>query len=127
MYNSLDIQERDLSLFTRAYIEAMFFTDAGPDNPELEEKAAFENFAQETVDRIISDCAAFELANKALLNQAGDDEQNGHDFWLTRNHHGAGFWDRGYPESIGEALTRAAHGFGEVSLCLGDSGKLYLI
>ena len=53
----------------------------------------------------------------------GDDEQNGHDFWLTRNHHGAGFWDRGYVN--GDALTKAAHSFGNVELYVGDDGKIY--
>ena len=116
----------DLSSFTRAYVEAIFFTDAGPDAEEGLQEKAFSDFAPETVTKIISDCAAFELANTALLNEAGDAEQNGHDFWLTRNHHGAGFWDRGYAENIGNALTKAAHAFGEVSLTLGDDDKLYL-
>ncbi len=39
----------------------------------------------------------------------------GHDFWLTRNHHGCGFWDRGLGE-LGDRLTAAAHGAGETSL-----------
>ena len=40
-------------------------------------------------------------------------EQLGHDFWLTRNRHGAGFWDRGLGE-VGDKLTRLSHGFGGV-------------
>lgn len=42
-------------------------------------------------------------------------EQLGHDFWLTRNRHGAGFWDRGLGE-VGDKLTRLSHGFGGVEL-----------
>jgi hypothetical protein len=38
--------------------------------------------------------------------------QIGHDFWLTRNRHGAGFWDRGLGER-GRRLTDAAHVYGE--------------
>lgn len=41
--------------------------------------------------------------------------QLGHDFCLTRNHHGAGFWDRGYGE-LGEWLTRVCHAMGSQSL-----------
>lgn len=37
----------------------------------------------------------------------GEFSQFGHDFWLTRNGHGAGFWDRGHG-SIGDALTKWA-------------------
>ena len=40
-----------------------------------------------------------------------DLSQHAHDLWLTRNHHGAGFWDRGYGES-GEHLTQIAHYMG---------------
>lgn len=39
-------------------------------------------------------------------------EQIGHDFWLTRNHHGAGFWDRGLG-LVGDTLTELAHSFGD--------------
>lgn len=37
-------------------------------------------------------------------------EQCGHDFILTANHHGAGFWDRGLGVA-GDVLTEAAHGY----------------
>lgn len=58
----------------------------------------------------------------------GDDEwaMAGHDFWLTRNGHGAGFWDGGWPVN-GEALTEACNWFGEVSLYVGDEGEVHEI
>lgn len=43
-----------------------------------------------------------------------DDERAGHDFWLTRNGHGSGFWDRGLTN--GDELTKLAKSFGEVDL-----------
>ena len=49
----------------------------------------------------------------------------GHDFWLTRNGHGAGFWDRGLGEA-GKKLTDAAHAFGECNLYLGDDDVIHL-
>jgi hypothetical protein len=39
-----------------------------------------------------------------------DDEQIGHNFWLTRNYHGAGFWDGRCPD-IGDELTTICHKF----------------
>ena len=39
----------------------------------------------------------------------------GHDFALTRNHHGAGFWDRGLGD-LGERLTEAAQSYGSCDL-----------
>lgn len=40
-------------------------------------------------------------------------EQIGHDFILTRNGHGTGFWDRGLGE-IGDRLTECAQTFGSI-------------
>ena len=50
-------------------------------------------------------------------------EHLGHDFWLTRNHHGVGFWDRGLGE-LGERLTEASQGYGEVITFLHDDGRV---
>jgi hypothetical protein len=50
----------------------------------------------------------------------------GHDFWLTRNGHGAGFWDGDWPEPLATVLTDAAHAFGELSPYVGDDGLIYL-
>ena len=47
-----------------------------------------------------------------------------HDFWLTGNRHGAGFWDRGYGAD-GDTLTEAAHGYGDVDLYVGDDGQIH--
>lgn len=56
---------------------------------------------------------------------AHEDEQIGHDLWLTQNRHGAGFWDGAYEQSLGEALTRLAHSLGEVDVYVGDDGLAY--
>ena len=42
--------------------------------------------------------------------------QTGHDFWLTRNRHGAGFWDGDWPGTVGTWLTEQAHVYGESEL-----------
>ncbi len=69
-----------------------------------------------------ADCAAFVHATGPDL--AGlDPGQCGHDFWLTRNGHGAGFWDRGLG-ALGERLTKAAKAFGSVDLYVNDDGKV---
>lgn len=46
-------------------------------------------------------------------------ELAGHDFALTRNGHGAGFWDRGLGE-VGDKLTDLARSYGECSWILED-------
>ena len=52
-------------------------------------------------------------------------EQIGHDLWLTRNGHGAGFWDRGLGE-IGERLSEQARAMGSADLYRGDDGLIYV-
>ncbi len=54
-----------------------------------------------------------------------DDEAAGHDFWLTRNGHGAGFWDGDWPEPAATRLTASSKKYGEFNLYLGDDGKIY--
>jgi hypothetical protein len=61
------------------------------------------------------------LVDKCGLSAA----QVGHDFWLTRNGHGAGFWDRGIGD-YGDALTEHAHSFGASDVYVGDDGRLYV-
>jgi len=119
------LEYKDLNPFTQGYIDAIFFTDAGEDNPEFE-GLGFGDFAPETLTKIVTDCASFEMLHSKFLEQAGTPEQTGHDFWWTRNGHGAGFLDRGYPEEIGEALTAAAEQYCEIHLVKDDNDLLYL-
>jgi hypothetical protein len=68
---------------------------------------------------------------KLFLKYAGDsvdsidEEQLGHDIWLSRNHHGDGFFDRGYDDDIEKKLMDSAHKIGSVDIYLGDDGLLY--
>lgn len=52
-------------------------------------------------------------------------ESFGHDIWLTRNHHGAGFWDGDYSYEVEEVLMEAIKVLRGVNLVLGDDMKLY--
>lgn len=40
-------------------------------------------------------------------------EHVGHDFWLTSQGHGAGFWDRGLGE-VGDTLTDSVNGYTDI-------------
>jgi hypothetical protein len=87
-------------------------------------------YAETGCPRAQVDCEKFYRGASALTNPAGapfreDDAGAGMDFWLTRNGHGAGFWDGDWPEKQGEALTALAEEFGELNVCVGDDGKLY--
>ena len=51
--------------------------------------------------------------------------QLGHDFWLTRNGHGTGFWDRKeIYRGNADDLSKIASTFGTVNLFIDSSGKI---
>lgn len=117
-----------MNRFVEGYIEAMFFTDAGPDD-EIPASAELSDDAQR---RVMVDCANFQVKAAELLTQATtnypyDLTQAGRDFWLTRNGHGVGFWDRDeLTENLQTGLTQAAEAFGQCDMYLGDDGLVHL-
>jgi hypothetical protein len=138
------IKPSELDAFTRAYIEAALWssTDSGylgeghPDNdPQgaetggnpLDDHFSVNDLAPEALAQAAKDCADFRAycAKVGLDLSCQDDGQNGHDFWLTRNGHGAGFWDRGLGK-LGDDLSDAAKTFGSCDAYIGDNGKVYL-
>ena len=113
--------------FTIAYIEAALWssTDNSDDsggNP-LDDNYGIDDLAPETIQSIIEDCQAFQ--NEHFEDIANDLERAGHDFWLTRNGHGAGFWDGDWDDEIGDRLTKASDTYGCVDLYIGDDGRIY--
>lgn len=52
--------------------------------------------------------------------------QVAHDWILTRNHHGAGFWDGRLAAPWGDKLTRLSQSRPELVLYLGDDGFIHL-
>ena len=117
-----------LDKFTKQYIAtALWITndesnDSGG-NP-LDENYGPSDLTHEALDKMISDSKKFQEENSELLARAGDASQNAHDFWLTRNGHGAGFWDRDYDEDVNKGLTDAAHAYGSVNLYV-SGGKIH--
>lgn len=94
--------------FTRAYIRVALWTETDDNERPLDDNYDSEHLTNRAIDRIAAECKRFQEQNAPMLARAGDAAQNGHDFWLTRNGHGVGFRDRGYPDDIGEPLTAAA-------------------
>ena len=76
------------------------------------------------LESILVEVSDFVSANRADL-EGWDPEQAGHDFYLTRNRHGAGFWDRGRGDA-GDRLTEAAHVYGSSEFYVGDDDALYV-
>lgn len=107
----------------RAYLETSLWSSTDDDGGPLSGEHDTDNIDAATRAEMLSDCRDFWASNYAYLRTM-DPGQAGHDFWLTRNGHGAGFWDRGLGE-LGERLTRAAKIYGGVDLYVGDDGLIY--
>lgn len=129
-----------LAPFARAYIMAALWTfDDDAPSGDYETSGRFEELLPlmdaDSLTRLQMDADAFQSTWGFLWRESGlfaaepheqllTDEQAGHDFWLTRNGHGSGFWDRDIG-AAGEQLTQAAHKCGECNLYRGDDGRIY--
>lgn len=107
--------------------------DIGDGDP-LNSYFDFDDFDPESLRKAEFDLNDFfdRLEDAGLLDRAhhfADDDQIAHDFWLTRNGHGAGFWDGDYADDtddVGDELSAIAEKFGEQWVGIGEDGKLYL-
>lgn len=129
--------QRDVDEFTRAYIVTALWSSNDGENPP-DHNYSWTDIADETLAQMVEDCRQFQEQNRQTIEDAINSDEGvkygpdfgpwgraGHDFWLTREGHGAGFWDGDWPEPYSEKLTDAAQAFGEFSLYIGDDGKIY--
>ena len=117
-----------------SYLETALWSSTDDSDPSggdpLDKNYDISDIESETVEKAKKDLELFfdKCSEKypGILDQY-DDEQIGHDFWLTRNGHGAGFWDGDYEETPGDGkkLTEIAKTFKEVNLYVGDDGQIH--
>jgi hypothetical protein len=124
--------------FLRGYITcALWSSSTYDENGENGKSLDSDEFilSNEAHDRMREDCEDFFKHHEADLSeycaritydpsQGEPEDYAGHDFWLTRNGHGAGFWDRGLGE-LGERLSEAAKAYGSVDLYPMQDGRIY--
>ena len=105
--------------FINGYIECMLWSTMDSEGNFLDESFGAEDVSFDCFNKINADCKRFIEAAGELLTSI-DPSSAGHDFWLTRNGHGAGFWDRNMGET-GEKLTLLACSFGEFNIYVEDN------
>ena len=121
--------ERGRDDFLRGYVEAMLWANTFVERPG-EEESTCEDVAYwwqspgrwwEDTPVDLTDAGAFWEAFAYVIlsldyGRRGEEwssaELAGHDFALTRNGHGTGFWDRGLGE-MGDMLTKECEPYGE--------------
>ena len=122
---ALDLSPKEDSLICHnddivlAYLQcALWSSQMDLENYELED------FDDKAWTRAEEDCGDFLASIGGELPEGWSADQFGYDFWLTRNGHGVGFWDRGRGV-LGETLSAAAKIYGSCDVYEQD-GKLYL-
>ncbi len=125
---------KNIDEFTRAYIEAALWISTDESTPSggepMDKNYSAADIAPGTLKKMIADCKKFQKENAEDLatwpgGRYSAEEIGGHDFWLTRNGHGSGFWDGDWPEEAGERLTSAAKKFHEFNLYVGDDKLIH--
>ena len=118
----------NLEKFTDAYLEAVEFTDFGPDS-EFQDT---ELLSPETLLDIKAECRSWWrrfgcFVTTDICKDAFDDpvKQAGYDFHFTRNGHGCGFWEVQWPKCYMDMFDNGSTGYGEFQLYLGDDGLVY--
>lgn len=112
----------------RQYLATALWSSNDDEGDPLDSEYDVRDIAKSSINQAKKDLAKFWKQAGDLLK--GEDEtQAAHDLWLTRNHHGAGFWDRKYNNdedgTKGDKLTKIAEKFGEINPVVGDDGKIY--
>ena len=125
-----------MKLSTQQLISTLLWSSTDDDGEPLDRVDA--QPSPELIARLEADWEQFEPAAMAILQDDPDDawlgtcsdpdwdadSQLAHDFILTRNGHGAGFWDGDWEH--GDELTALAQRFAEIEPYVGDDGLIYL-
>jgi hypothetical protein len=121
--------EDEIDDFTNGYITCMLWAETDDEEHPLNTLYGIEDISEESLAKIISDCKSFQKHNAEDLDAAVEHGRNmehlGHDFWLSRNGQGTGFWDRGLGD-IGIRLDKAAKTAGSVDPYVGDDNKIHI-
>jgi hypothetical protein len=109
--------------FYDSYVRTALWSSTDDNDKPLDEEYDEWDISRECIDKMKADCKNFFDGYHEYFE--GKESAAGHDFWLTRNGHGAGFWDGDWEDRIGKILTRVSKMYGETDLYVGDDGKIY--
>lgn len=91
--------------FFTAYLEAALFSTGDDDDQPLDKNYTRDSIEPETLEILRAHCLSFlARALPFIENEDGVTnriQQAGHDFWLTSQGHGCGFWDGDWPTQGG--------------------------
>lgn len=110
--------------FFAGYVAAALWTCTDDDGTPLDSRYVSGDIASDALAAMQTDCEAFHASHRELWISDMTDSQAGHDYWLTRNGHGVGYWGRGI--KYGNTLTVIANAASASYLYVGDDSRLYI-
>jgi len=122
---TLSTRGAGLQQFVNGYIQSALWSSNDEDGEPLDQNYDPDDLDPATRKKMFLDATAFYRAHHQDFHDASG---AGHDFWLTRNGHGVGFWDRPttmYSKAAAERLTKASEAYGEFDLYVGDDGQIH--
>lgn len=120
------------TLLADGYFDCALWSSLRDDGSPLDD-----NYVRRDIDPIgrhvmMQDCTLFFkraqefISDETLLTDTLPFYRAGVDFWLTRNHHGCGFWDGDWREPEATRLDEIAKSFGKQDLYVGDDGMVHV-
>lgn len=109
------------------YVEALLWTTSMSEEDDrslLDLNYSPDDLSHASDAAIVADIIDFVEGNAEDLHGMNPG-QAGHDFLLTRNGHGTGFWDRGLGDK-GDRLADASRVYGETNAYIGDDDLVYV-
>lgn len=126
----------------RALAETLLCSEMDENDQPLDSNYTIQDFDEDSLNRLYIKFEKFKERAITLISEKNQEECGDledfhlqiyphdpveHDFILTANRHGAGFWDGDWSAVVSEILTAAAHSAGEINVYIGDDKQLYIL
>lgn len=112
-YDRAEWTQAELTVMRDSYLSAALWSSTDDDGESLDELFGVGDFNDGDVTSAQADLEDFYEANQAALVAWTTPRDAGLLFWLNRNGHGAGFWDRTYTGAVNTAEYRDRYGLSE--------------
>jgi len=118
-----DTNEDSVYLALKGYLHCALWTEELDNEYDISDVDSLSaEQARDDVDKFLDELDDYDLLDELVSNM--DYDSIGHDFWLSRNGHGAGFFDRGL-EDVGDEIQKICGEFGNKSVYV-ENGNIYI-
>jgi len=125
-----------------ALAETVLFSECDNHGVPLDANYTIESFDEESLNKLYVEYQQFiSVVEEKITAAVGENwdciddfydlaqpaiNQTEYDYILTRNHHGAGFWDGDWSSEVSQILDDAAQSQSEFTAYVDDYGRIYL-